>query len=550
MPERGERDHVDLDTILVEEIGQFGRFQLRTLLLTIIVVIFAAFHAEYVFTTARIQSRCLIPECDGEEPEFSPAWLSNAVPVVEGSFDHCHRFGNVSALRRGDSCPAELFDQDTLLPCQQFVYENQLTVVYDYDLGCDEWRRTLIGFVRTFGTLSALPITGYISDRWGRRLALTINAFNTGWIGLLRYFAGTYIGFMISQFVEATFGSGVFSCIYILVLELVGPKYRVIAGATLNTSFAVGQVIMGLIAWGVPAWKPLTLALYIPQLFTIAYFWIVPESVRWLMSKGRYEESEALLKEVARMNKKKLSDKSLDALRRTAESEKERKAREKEQKVNEPWLIVKVFQHKRVLFSCLISPLWWISMTLIYYGLSINAVNMSGNPYVNYMAVSAAEIPGFWIAVLFLPIVGRKPVLLTGFWICAACQVAYILMPSDMFGLSLAMYLIGKGSISAVVTSLYMYTAELYPTQYRHNLFAYSSMIGRIGSITAPLTPAIGAATFDDLPFIMFAVLAFTSGFLVLLTPETLGSKLPDTLEQANNLGTSKQENYQTLRSN
>lgn len=323
-----------------------------------------------------------------------------------------------------------------------------------YDLACDEWRRSLIGFVRTFGTLTALPITGYISDRWGRRIALTINAFNTGWIGVTRYWADTYMGFMISEFVEATFGAGVFSCIYILgkfhvqvlisftsvlvliaipifpVLELVGPKYRVIAGAILNTFFAVGQVIMGLIAWAVPAWRPLTLALYIPQLFTIAYFWIVPESVRWYMSKGRYEESEALLKEVARVNKKQLSEKSLQALRDSAELDKQREADRKEQNVREPWLVVKVFQHKRVLFRCFVSPLWWISMTLIYYGLSINAVNMSGNVYVNYMAVSAAEIPGFWIAVLLLPIVGRKPVLIAGFWLCAGCQVAYILMPS------------------------------------------------------------------------------------------------------------------------
>lgn len=299
-----------------------------------------------------------------------------------------------------------------------------------------------------------------------------------------------------------------------------GPKYRVIAGATLNTFFAVGQVIMGLIAWAVPAWKPLTLALYIPQLFTIAYFWIVPESVRWYMSKGRYEESEALLKEAARVNGVRLSEKLLQALRNTAREEEIRKKLEKEQSINEPWLIVKVFRHKRVLFRCLVSPLWWITMTFIYYGLSINAVNMSGNAYINYMAVSAAEIPGFWIAVLLLPRIGRRLVLISAFWLCAGCQIAYIFMPeskfreyylylvfynqsvstftliplhdiSDMYGLSLAVYLFGKSCISAVVTSLYMYTAELYPTQCRHNLFAYSSMVGRIGSITAPLTPAI-----------------------------------------------------------
>lgn len=62
---------------------------------------------------------------------------------------------------------------------------------------------------------------------------------------------------------------------------------------------------------------------------------------------------------------------------------------------------------------------------------------------------------------------------------------------SGMDELSLAMYLIGKYSIAVVMTSVYVYTAELYPTKYRHNLFAFSSMVGRLGSITAPLTPAL-----------------------------------------------------------
>lgn len=83
-------------------------------------------------------------------------------------------------------------------------------------MACDEWRRSLIGSIRTLGTLTALPITGFISDRWGRRTALAINSFNTAWLGVLRYWANTYVGFVISQFAEATFGSGLFSCAYIL----------------------------------------------------------------------------------------------------------------------------------------------------------------------------------------------------------------------------------------------------------------------------------------------------------------------------------------------
>lgn len=205
--------------------------------------------------------------------------------------------------------------------------------------------------------------------------------------------------------------------------ELVGPKYRVIAGATISTLFALGQVILGLIAWGVPAWRPLTQVLYAPQVLVICYFWILSESVRWLMSKGRYEESEQILKKVAKTNKKELSHESLEALRATAEAEKN------VVRPKEPWLVVLVFRSKILLSRCLVSPIWWITNTLIYYGMGINSVNMSGNGYLNYVAVAAIEIPGYWTAILLLDRIGRKPVLICAYWLCASCQFAFAFLP-------------------------------------------------------------------------------------------------------------------------
>lgn len=207
------------------------------------------------------------------------------------------------------------------------------------------------------------------------------------------------------------------------VMELVGPKYRVAAGATISGMFAVGQVLLGLIAWGVPSWRPLTQVLYAPQVLVVSYFWILSESIRWLMSKGRYEESETILKKVAKVNKKQLSDKSLEALRISAEAEKNKEI------VKEPLLVVKVFKSKLILIRCIVSPIWWITNTLVYYGMNINAVNLSGNRYLNYVYVAAIEIPGFFTAVMLLDRVGRKPVLICGYWLCAACQFAFAFMP-------------------------------------------------------------------------------------------------------------------------
>ncbi|VVC91056.1 unnamed protein product [Leptidea sinapis] len=348
--EKGEREKVDLDTILENEVGPFGKYQIVTLLLAALPIISAA---------------CVIPQCDAANPEFSPTWILNAIPgTSDTNFENCERYVNLtSAVQQSDICPANWFDSNRI--------------------------------EGTFGTLLVLPITGYISDRWGRRVALTLNAFNTGWIGLVRSFVNSYEWFLILEVLESTVGA---------------------AGATISSMFALGQVILGFIAWGVPSWRPLTQVVYAPQLLVISYFWILSESVRWLMTKSKYEEAERILIKVAKTNKKELSRKSLEALRDTAEYEKT------VEKPKEPWLPILVCRSRVILTRCFVSPIWWITNTLVYYGMSINAVNLSGNRYLNYVAVAAIEIPGYWTAILLLDRVGRKPVLIFGYFLCVIPQ--------------------------------------------------------------------------------------------------------------------------------
>ncbi|KAI5645207.1 sugar transporter domain-containing protein [Phthorimaea operculella] len=531
-----EKPKTDLVMVLTKEIGEFGLYQFRFIALAALVGIFVAWSTnQFLFTAARIDTRCFVQNCDvpGQE-EFLPPWIDNAIPRNEdNNFDMCHKFLRVNnTYVTNDTCPATLFDRGTTVQCETFVYENTDTVVYDYDLACDEWRRTLIGTIRTVGTLLALPITGYISDRWGRRTAMVIHVLIAAFVGTLRVFANTYVGFVISQFFEAS-GFGAMSCAYIMSMEIVGTRFRVAAAASMSSSFAIGQVTLAAIAWGLPYWKHLTLALYLPQLIVIAYLWLMPENYRWYLSKGRYEDAEKVLKDAARVNKKAISESSLTVLRNVAE-ENRLKMQNKEK---EPWLVALVFQNKPILIRCIASPIWWISTMAVYYGLTINAVHLAGNSYQNFMLVAAVEIPGFWLAVVLMNRIGRRPVLIGGFWVCAACMIASIFVSTDSTELYLTLYLIGKCSISTVMVSIHLYTAELYPTKHRHSLFAFSSMMGRLGHIVAPLTPAFSEEIWVNLPYALFAVLALVSGALVFLTPETLGANLPDTMEQAVDIG-------------
>lgn len=86
---------------------------------------------------------------------------------------------------------------------------------FQFDLGCQDWLRALAGTLNSVGTLLVLPITGYISDRFGRRFALVISVLNLGTIGLIRAFSVNYTMYLILQIMQTTLGAGTYSTAYI-----------------------------------------------------------------------------------------------------------------------------------------------------------------------------------------------------------------------------------------------------------------------------------------------------------------------------------------------
>ncbi|XP_034829488.1 organic cation transporter protein-like [Maniola hyperantus] len=526
---------LDLDDVLADELGQFGWFQIRNILLVAYPIVICGLMTEYIFSAAATPHRCRIPECgeDGKSHKFDPLWIKNAVPESGSGLASCERYAPRDLGTNGtlEYCPPELFDQSKTIECDGFVYVRDNTVVYEFDLGCQEWLRVLAGTLYSIGTLLVLPITGYISDRYGRRIALIINIFNLGLFGFIRAFSVNYPMYLALQILQTTFGAGAYSSAYIFAAELVGPKYRVITSATSSSIFSIGQVLLGSVAWLIPEWRYMIIALHVPCFVIIGYYWILSESVRWLLSKQKYPEAKRILETVARVNQTQISDKSMEALMSP------RQPTITVPNVQRPGLIRSILSSPVLLRRVCTTPIWWITMTLVFYGLSINSTSLSDTMHLNYILTCAIEIPGYFTAVLLLDRIGRKVTLCCGFFFSSACNIAFVFIPMDLTVLRLVVYLLGKFCISTVVTSLYLFTSELYPTEYRHSLLAFSSMIGRIGSIAAPLTPAL-MSYWHGIPSLMFGCLGLVSGLLALTQPETLGSKMPDTLAEAEAIGT------------
>ncbi|KAJ8716893.1 hypothetical protein PYW07_003520 [Mythimna separata] len=525
---------LDLDDVLVNELGQFGRYQMLNLLLVSVPIIMSAFMSEYIFSAAAIPHRCQIPECGetGKDEVFRPKWLTDAIPAADNAngFLSCSRYEPAGGNGTLDYCPANLFN-NRVQDCDGFVYARDNSCVYDFDLGCQDWLRALAGTLSSVGTLLVLPFAGYVSDTFGRRVALVISVTNLAIFGIIRAFSVNYPMYLTLQLLQTTFGAGTFSSSYIFATEFVGPKYRVLTSATCSSMFAVGQVILGGVAWLIEPWRYMILAIHIPCLLIISYYWVLSESVRWLLSQKKYDRAKTVLQRVAKRNRTTISEKSMEALCNPPEPVKV------VDDADVPNLFTAIFRSRVLLRRVCTTPIWWITTTFVYYGLSINATSLSETMHLNYILTCAIEIPGFYTAVLILDRIGRKPTLSGGYLFSAACNIAFAFIPDDLATLRLVVYLLGKFGISVVFTSLYLFTSELYPTQYRHRLLAFSSMVGRIGSITAPLTPVL-MDYWPGIPSVMFGAMGILSGILVLTQPETLGTKMPDTLEEAEALGT------------
>ncbi|KAK5650230.1 hypothetical protein RI129_001259 [Pyrocoelia pectoralis] len=516
-----------LDNILCD-LGQLGKYQCFTVtLFSIAVIIHSAIHTAFVFTARDVHYRCEIPGCESTP---SNNWLQNAIPFVNDQPAKCTRFLYLNST----DCNYLDFNRSVLERCDKYVYATtETTILHDFNLHCDEnlWKLTLIGTINSFGQFVGLPIAGFFSDKYGRLTTLIVAIVSSGIFGIIRSFSSSYVFFCIFEFLDSAFGAGAYTCGYILGVELVGPGRRVLMGTLISCSYALGEVLLGALAWWISQWRPFLQVLCSSSFILLFYFWAAPESVRWLVVQKKFDKAKKILRKVAKINGASITNERLTQLCMPNESSK-----------SETYPITNLCKSWRLCIRFLNCCFCWISCVFIFYGLTINSVALSTNPYLDFILTSLAEIPGYVAVYLLVDKLGRRICASTTFIITSMACVAFIFVPSDLHWVRLTMFLIGKCAGTAAFAICYIITSEMFPTPLRHSLMASCSMFGRIGSMIAPQMPLL-EKIWNPLPLTLFAVIATASGVLSLFFPETANTKLPDTIQEAEDIGKITHEN-------
>lgn len=322
--------------------------------------------------------------------------------------------------------------------------------------------------------------------------------FGCAVFGWLKSLATNYVWFAVAEFLDAGFGAGIGVSVFILGIELIGPAQRVLISSLSSTCFAIGGVMLGLVAMYTRNYQTMIRILYTPSFLILTYIWLIPESIRWLMISGRERKAVKILLSAAATNKIEYSERARNALQEQCavnahHQEEASSAMTDEHQVKSDGGAGgrKIFRSSILIKRILNCSFCWLTNTFVFYGLSLNSVTMPGNKYVNFMTTSLAEVPGYFLVLVLLNRLGRRCSLSGSLLITGLACIGTEMMATDNGYGRLGALLVGKCAITISFTVLYLYTAEIFPTPMRNGLMSMCSMIARIGSMLAPQTPLL-----------------------------------------------------------
>lgn len=542
---------------ILRDIGEFGWYQKRVYFLAVLPCMFIGFETfSAVFIFFIPEHRCALPDYAGDSfiahNDSHALHIKSHVPLNNGRWANCHVFSdgfghdivltdNTSSngdVTNGVESPIPYFvrDNHTEPPsfitsssqsaCNRWVYDRSVlenTIATELDLVCDKsWHRSISNMISEIGTLTGVLVSGFIADRFGRKIPFYIGGFALIGGGFGAYFSTSIVTINMCRFVLGIARMSLFNNGLVIGMEIVGPSKRTFTGMFVQLVWASGEFILLLAAYLMRDWRKLELANACASLVILPFWWLLPESPRWLLSRGREDEALKVLERIAKSNNTqmpKISD-------------------VKQLLGGDDGLSFKQnFQSRELLLRILILFGNMMAVAMLYYGLALNVGNLTGNLFTNFAISTTLGTLGFLFPMFALARWGRKPVYCISMLVAsAACIVSVFPVVAgapEWVVVTLAM--VGRFCVCSAYGVIYLYGAELFPTVVRASTMGVGVTFSRIGGIISPYIADVGLLVGGKyapaLPLIVMGTPAFLIAIVSLWLPETKGCVLPDTMK-------------------
>ncbi|XP_077868573.1 organic cation transporter protein-like [Saccoglossus kowalevskii] len=550
-----------------------------------------------VFLTAVPDTyHCTIP--DGSS-------LNESIPIIDIDengdpvYDSCSMYVNSSV------------DNSTTECTDGWHYEKQFeeSIVTEWDLVCeDAFLAQLSQVIFMTGVMISSFVAGHLSDRHGRKTVFISSLWLQAIFGSLTAFSQYYSVFCCLRFVVGLLEEGVLNIQFVIVTEMFPPHKRTYAGFLDCMCWAVGMMLLAIIAYVFQHWRAFQLVISAPALLTFYYYWVLPESMRWLVSNGKVQDAETILYTAAKLNSVILPEnilsmeytkptnqgkrydiyhihheksnedhsatprndgQSIDVVRDNAnDAEGDREAvvaavdgetdigNSKLETISEDptFTFFDLLRTPTMALHTLIMSLSWFICSLVYYGLSYNTANFGVNVYTLFFLTGCVEIPAYALSMIVIVRFGRRwPTFLFMLTSGTACTcLAFIPTETDegasLDVLRVIILLFGKFGITGAFGTIYVWVAELFPTLLRNKGLGVCAFCACVGGVIAPLTVYVAYYNIA-IPMAVFGVLSLINSAAVLTLPETKNVPMPRTVEDVAKLKYWRQYNRESVNS-
>ncbi|KAA0708875.1 Solute carrier family 22 member 6-A [Triplophysa tibetana] len=507
---------------VLDRIGGFGRFQKTLYVWICLPQIFLAFHMLVSVFTGAVPPHL----CRSSQPVGDPRLLG--LNNSNASWETCSSLQNVQLyqLNHSDLSLPIGEHSTTSKSCKggwEFSKDVFLsTVVTEWDLVCENATLNNIGSsIYMFGLLVGAVLFGALADKYGRRTIILIGLAAQVIFGVGAAFAPNFYIYVMLRFVVGMTVSAVIMNAFVLGTEWTGPKQRMLAGVITDYFFGFGYILLAGVAYLIPDWRKLQLAISAPGFLFLFYIWVLPESARWLMANQKNEEALDLIRKAALINGKPLDDDDIElfqCLKNVEKLEDQRK-----------YTVIDLVRTPKMRKQSLILFYLWFVNVLVYYGLSLNISDFGMNIYLTQMIFGLVEMPARTVTLFTLNRsrrISQLAFLATGGLACLLTTF----IPDDLSAVRTALAMVGKFGITASLSIVYIYSAEVFPTVIRQNGIGMGSMCARAGGVIAPVIYLLRNSS-HHAPMVVFGLCTLIGAVLTMFLPETAHKPLPDTIE-------------------
>lgn len=502
------------------KLGDFGKYQFYQYMLHIMAALLAGLHMLSLVTVAAVPDhRCYIEGVDNGT-SYAP-WNSTeilaAIPrKASGELDSCHMFDSANNTVQ---CQSYVYDRT--------YYQSSRTIEWNFVCG-DRWLGSIAQTMYMLGVFTGAVVLGRMADKVGRKTIFCWSAILQLLLGVGVAFVPEYHAFLVVRYLLGIFGSaGSYITGFVLTMELVGLSKRTSCGISFQGVFAGG--IMLVAGWGALIKDRQTLQIIygLHALILIPHWWLMDESPRWLWAQGRASEAVNIVAKALRINGSGIHiDKEYYIQKSKMQASLETKSSAG---------MLDLFKTPNLRMKTLNVCLCWFANSIVYYGLSLSAGKLYGNPFLILFIMGLVEFPSYITIIIVLDKLGRRSItstLMLGGGIC--CIVAaYVAQGSTT---STAIVMAGKLFIAGSFAVIYNYSAELFPTVVRNSAMGLGSMCARFAGALTPLITLLDS--FDPkIPAVVFGVISLLSGFWVMFLPETMNQPMPESIEDGENMG-------------